>query len=63
MPVARLLAGALVAGLPLSLRAAPAHGATDGLIVWAPEAQAAVIRDQLAEGFRGAPVTVVTTEV
>ena len=63
MRVARLLAGALVAGLPLSLLAAPAHGATDGLIVWAPEAQAAVIRDQLAEGFRGAPVTVVTTEV
>lgn len=56
---ARWAVAALAAVCLTTLAVPAASAAGPGLIIWAPAKQGAILRDQLADGFRGNPVTVV----
>lgn len=56
---ARWALAAIAAVFLTTLAVPPASAAGPGLIIWAPATQGAVLRSQLADGFRGDPVTVV----
>ncbi len=60
MRQARLLATVAAAAAALGTLLPAAAAADRPLVMWAPSAQAAVIQAQLASGFRGIPVSVIS---